>query len=518
VLYFSKIRIIVIVVLTIIFVYLAASNFFKFDDNLINKKINLGLDLQGGSYLLLEIDNKPVITQRLQNKLSSLRKYFKDENYKFRNLKIINNETISFELDKDFVEKFTSILENKESNINPYYQRFKTHEFDFNVENNLFNLQYSRYGLIEIKKTSLDQALEIVRRRIDEVGTNEPNILRRGSDRIIVELPGLDDPMRIKSLLGKTANLTFRFVVQNDEPSFGSEKLLFEDGSEEAIVSKRIIISGENLLDAKPKMDNQSNQTVVQFTLDRVGAKRFGKATISGVGKRLAIVLDGKIISAPIVRDAIVGGSGIISGDFTFQSATDLALLLRSGALPAPLNIIEERTVGPDLGQDSINSGILALVIGFFLVIFFMLFKYRIFGLIANIALITNLFLLVGILTLFEATLTLPGIAGIILTVGMAVDANVLIFERIKEEIKTEKNNILAFDSGYNRSKTAIIDANITTLISAIILFFLGSGPIKGFSITLGVGIFTTLFSVYFIARLLTSLYVTRNKNKESLI
>ena len=517
-LYFSKIRIIVIVVLTIIFVYLTASNFFKFDDNLINKKINLGLDLQGGSYLLLEIDNKPVITQRLQNKLSSLRKYFKDENYKFRNLKIINNETISFELDKDFVEKFTSILENKESNINPYYQRFKTHEFNFNVENNLFILQYSRYGLIEIKETSLDQALEIVRRRIDEVGTNEPNILRRGSDRIIVELPGLDDPMRIKSLLGKTANLTFRFVVQNDEPSFGSEKLLFEDGSEEAIVSKRIIISGENLLDAKPKMDNQSNQTVVQFTLDRVGAKRFGKATLSGVGKRLAIVLDGKIISAPIVRDAIVGGSGIITGDFTFQSATDLALLLRSGALPAPLNIIEERTVGPGLGQDSINSGILALVIGFFLVIFFMLFKYRIFGLIANIALITNLFLLVGILTLFEATLTLPGIAGIILTVGMAVDANVLIFERIKEEIKTEKNNILAFDSGYNRSKTAIIDANITTLISAIILFFLGSGPIKGFSITLGVGIFTTLFSVYFIARLLTSLYVTRNKNKESLI
>ena len=458
-LYFSKIRIIVIVVLTIIFVYLTASNFFKFDDNLINKKINLGLDLQGGSYLLLEIDNKPVITQRLQNKLSSLRKYFKDENYKFRNLKIINNETISFELDKDFVEKFASILENKESNINPYYQRFKTHEFNFNVENNLFNLQYSKYGLIEIKKTSLDQALEIVRRRIDEVGTNEPNILRRGSNRILVELPGLDDPMRIKSLLGKTANLTFRFVVQNDEPSFGSEKLLFEDGSEEAIVSKRIIISGENLLDAKPKMDNQSNQTVVQFTLDRVGAKRFAKATTSGVGKRLAIVLDGEIISAPVVRDAIVGGSGIISGDFTFQSATDLALLLRSGALPAPLNIIEERTVGPGLGQDSINSGILALVIGFFLVIFFMLFKYRIFGLIANIALITNLFLLVGILTLFEATLTLPGIAGIILTVGMAVDANVLIFERIKEEIKTEKNNILAFDSGYNRSKTAVIDA-----------------------------------------------------------
>ena len=229
-------------------------------------------------------------------------------------------------------------------------------------------------------------------------------------------------------------------------------------------------------------------------------------------------VLDGKIISAPVIQEAIVGGGGQISGGFTFQSATDLALLLRSGALPAPLNIIEERTVGPDLGQDSINAGIFALTIGFVLVIIFMFFKYKVFGIIANITLILNLFLLVGILTLFEATLTLPGIAGIILTVGMAVDANVLIFERIKEEIKSEKNQIIAFDSGYIRSKSAIIDANITTLIAAIILFFMGSGPIKGFSVTLGVGIFTTLFSVYFIARLLTSIYVVKNKNKENLI
>ena len=517
-LYFSKIKIISIIIFTVIFSYFTASNFFKFDDNFLKKKINLGLDLQGGSYLLLEIDNEPVITQKLQNKLSSLRKYFKKENIIFKNLKLINNELISFELNQEFVEKFSSLLEDKNSDINPYYQRFKTHEFDFNVKDNVFNLKYSKYGLIELKKTSINQALEIVRRRIDEVGTNEPNILRRGSDRILVELPGLDDPQRIKSLLGKTANLTFRFVIQNEEPSFGSEKLATEDGSEELIVSKRIIISGENLVDAIPRMDNQSNQTVVSFTLDRVGAKRFAKATMSGIGKRLAIVLDGKIVSAPVVRDAIVSGSGQISGNFTFQSATDLSLLLRSGALPAPLNIIEERTVGPDLGQDSIDAGILALIIGFFLVIFFMLFKYKVFGLIANVALIFNLFLLVGILTLFEATLTLPGIAGIILTVGMAVDANVLIFERIKEEIKIEKNNILAFDSGYNRSKTAVIDANVTTLISAIILFFLGSGPVKGFSVTLGVGIFTTLFSVYFIARLLTSLYVTRNKHKESII
>ena len=518
-LYFSKIKIISIIIVTTIFVYFTASNFFKFDNNFIEKKINLGLDLQGGSYLLLEIDNKPVITQRLQNKLTSLRKYFKKENINFKNLKIINNEKISFELNQEFVENFYLMLEDKHNvYLNPYYQRFNSHEFDFNVEDNVFTLKYSKYGLIELKESSLNQALEIVRKRIDEIGTNEPNILRRGSDRILVELPGLDDPERIKSLLGKTANLTFRFVVQNDEPSFGSEKMFSDDGLEELIVSKRIIISGENLVDANPRMDNQSNETVVSFTLDRVGAKRFGKATTSGIGKRLAIVLDGKVISAPIIRDAIVSGSGQISGNFTFQTATDLSLLLRSGALPAPLNIIEERTVGPGLGQDSIDAGIFALVIGFFLVIFFMLFKYKIFGLIANFALIINLFLLVGVLTLFEATLTLPGIAGIILTVGMAVDANVLIFERIKEEIKIEKNNILAFDGGYNLSKTAVIDANITTLISAIILFFLGSGPVKGFSVTLGVGIFTTLFSVYFIARLLTSLYVVKNKYKERLI
>jgi protein-export membrane protein SecD len=249
-----------------------------------------------------------------------------------------------------------------------------------------------------------------------------------------------------------------------------------------------------------------------------VGAKRFGKATSTGIGKQLAIVLDGKIISAPVIRDTIASGSGQISGGFTFQTATDLALLLRSGALPAPLDIIEERTVGPDLGQDSIDAGMIALTIGFLLVIIFMFVKYKIFGLITNVTLIINLFILLGILTLFEATLTLPGIAGIILTVGMAVDANVLIFERIKEELKDEKNNIIAFDSGYIKSRTAIIDANITTLLAAIILFFMGSGPIKGFSVTLGIGIFTTLFSVYFIARLFTSLYVAKNRNKEKLI
>ena len=516
-LYFSKLRILFVTLFSLLFILIASSNLFKFDDSFFNKKINLGLDLQGGSYLLLEIDNEPVIEQKLQNLTTTIRNYFKEKNIKINNIKI-DNQNIFFnvaDLDKQAV---LDVFQDENSDLNPYYPRFKSHQLD--IEDNGINLKvsFSRQGIINLKTSSQDQAIEIVRRRVDEVGTNEPNILKRGNDRILVELPGLDDPQRIKSLLGKTANLTFRFVTNDESDRFGVEKLKFEDGLEEATVSKRIIISGENLLDAQPKMDTQNNQTIVSFTLDRVGAKRFGKATSTGIGKQLAIVLDGKIISAPVVRDTIASGSGQISGGFTFQSATDLALLLRSGALPAPLEIIEERTVGPDLGQDSINAGMIALAIGFLLVIIFMFVKYKVFGLITNVTLIINLFLLIGILTLFEATLTLPGIAGIILTVGMAVDANVLIFERIKEELKDESNNILAFDGGYTKSRTAIIDANITTLLAAIILFFMGSGPVKGFAVTLGVGIFTTLFSVYFIARLFTSLYVTKNKNKEKLI
>ena len=516
-LYFSKLRIIFISLISLIFIFFSSSNLFNFSNEILNKKINLGLDLQGGSYLLLEIDNSPVIEQKLQNLSITIRNYFKEKNIRIRNIKL-SDQQLSFSVDDEFKQIILDEFSDEESEINPYYQRFKSHQLEIEEDNSALTVNFSRQGIIEIKTSSQDQALEIVRRRVDEIGTNEPNILKRGNDRILVELPGLDDPMRIKALLGKTANLTFRFVTNNDEDSFGAEKLMYEDNSEEAMVSKRIILSGDNLLDAQPRMDSENNETVVSFTLDRVGAKRFGKATSTGIGKQLAIVLDGKIISAPVIRDVIASGSGQISGGFTFQSATDLALLLRSGALPAPLSIIEERTVGPDLGQDSINAGIIALIIGFVLVILFIFVKYKIFGLITNVALIINLFLLVGVLTIFEATLTLPGIAGIILTVGMAVDANVLIFERIKEELKNEKNNLIAFDSGYTKSRTAILDANITTLLAAIILFFMGSGPIKGFSLTLGVGIFTTLFSVYFIARLLTVLYVSKNKEKGGLI
>ena len=516
-LYFSKLRIFSVIIFSLFLSYFALSNFFKSGDIFFKRSINLGLDLQGGSYLLLEVDNNPILNQKLQSKLLELKKVFKEKNFNYKNLYFDSNKIV-FNSDENF-EFIKEILQNKQSEINPYYQQFKTHQLDLMQDGNMYSLQFSDYGIVLIKNASLDQAIEIVRRRVDELGTNEPNITKRGNDRILVELPGLKDPERIKSLLGKTANLSFQFVSQKAEETFGTEKLNYDDNPErEENVSKRIIISGENLIDAKPSMNNQTNETVVVFNLDRVGAKKFGKATSNNVGRQLAIILDKKIISAPTISEAIVGGSGQITGNFTFQSATDLSLLLRSGALPAPLNIIEERTVGPDLGKDSIKAGVLSLIVGFILVVLFMFYKYRLFGLIANLALITNLFLLIGILTIFQATLTLPGIAGIILTVGMAVDANVLIFERIKEEMVNEKNTILAFDAGYTKSKTTILDANVTTLIAAVILFFMGSGPIKGFSITLGIGILTTLFSVYFIARLFTAYYVVKNKEKKILI
>ena len=516
-LYFSKTKLILIYSIIVIFILFSLLNLVDDKTNFpISKKINLGLDLQGGSYLLMEVDSRPIINHKLQEKILELRKYFKKNKVSYKKLKL-DAESISFTLEEDHKEKFLNFFTNKENSINSYLDRYRAYEMEHLVENNNVRIKFSKFGLIEVKNSALDQSLEIVRRRIDEIGTNDPTIIKRGNDRILIELPGINDPNRIKKLLGKTANLSFRFVAES-ENTFGSDLLLFENSEDELNVSKRIILSGDNLLSAKPNFDNRANQTVVSFTLDRAGARKFGRATADNVGKRLAIILDNKIISAPVINEAILSGSGQISGNFTFQSATDLALLLRSGALPAPLNIIEERSVGPDLGEDSIKAGTISLIIGFFLVIIFMVFKYRKLGLIADLALIINLLLLIGVLTILEATLTLPGIAGIILTVGMAVDANVLIFERIKEGMKYENSNIQAFDEGYKKAKSAVLDANITTLISAIILFLLGSGPVKGFAVTLGIGILTTLFSVYFFARHISSFYVMKNKDKGMLI
>ena len=437
-----------------------------------------------------------------------LKKFLNKNNLKYENFSI-DNKKIKFNLSD--IKKFEKIFFSKKNNLlNPFILEYNTHELKSEIINSEVSVSFSKYGLLIINNSALKQSIEIVRRRIDDVGTKEPTILQRGEKRILVELPGLKDPERIKNLLGKTAKLSFRLVT-NLSSEFGSDKLLSETG-EEIIVSKKIVMSGENLIDAQPRLDNQSNQPSVSFTLDRLGAQKFGKSTTRNVGKRLAIVLDNKVISAPSIREPITGGSGNISGNFSFQEATDLALLLRSGALPTPINIVEERTVGPDLGEDSIKSGVFSLFIGFILVVTYMIYKYRFFGIIANISLISNLVMLIGVLTLLEATLTLPGIAGIILTVGMAVDANVLIFERIKEELKTDKSIIHAFDIGYSKAKITVLDANITTLIAATILFVFGSGPIKGFAVTLGIGIITTLYSAYFIARHLTSWIVLKNK------
>ena len=513
-LYFSKLKIFTIYLIIFLLSFFSVVNFIDNKESyLLSKKVNLGLDLQGGSYLLLEVDSLPIVNQNIQSKLLSLRKYFKNNNIKYKNLKI-KNTSISFTLSKDSILKFENFFLNKDNLINTYLTQYKSYELNHVVTNNNIVIEYSKFGLIELKTSALEQSLEIVRRRVNEVGTNEPTIIKRGNDRILVELPGLEDPNRIKKLLGRTANLTFRFVSDN-ENSFGSEILSYENSDDELKVSKRVILSGDSLLNAKPDVNNQTNEPIVSFTLDRVGTKKFARATTKNVGKRLAIILDNQVISAPVIQEPITGGNGQISGDFTFQSSTDLALLLRSGALPAPLNVIEERTVGPDLGEDSIKAGAISLIIGFILVIFYMLYKYRFLGLIANLSLIINLILLLGILTILEATLTLPGIAGIILTVGMAVDANVLIFERIKEEARLEKSIIHAFDTGYKKAQSAVLDANITTLISALILFILGSGPIKGFAVTLGIGILTTLFTAYFFARHLCSVYAIKNKNRE---
>jgi len=518
VLNFSKIKIILIYLTFFLISAFCVLNFFQSEKYFFKKKINLGLDLQGGSYLLLEVDSSPLQKRHLQAKVIPLKKKLIENKINFKKFKI-NEKEINFEISQDDKKRFEEFFTNTKNNeINIFLNEYRSFELDFKFINNKVFINLSKNGIINLNTSAVDQSIEIVRRRIDETGTKEASILRRGSNRILVELPGVKDPERIKELLGKTAQLAFRMVT-SDKSDFGNDTFILKDTGEEIIVSKRVIISGENLIDAKPRFDNINQVPIVAFTLNRSGSLRFGEATTKNIGKRLAIILDNQAISAPVIQDSITGGQGTISGNFTFQTATDLALLLRSGALPAPLSIVEERTVGPDLGQDSIEAGVVSLFVGFILVILFMIFKYRLFGIIANVALISNLLMLLGFLTLLEATLTLPGIAGIILTVGMAVDANVLIFERIKEEIhKESSNNIQAFDLGFKRSIVTILDANITTLIASIILFVFGSGPVKGFAVTLSIGLVTTLFSAYFISRHLISIVVFRNREKNLLV
>ena len=514
-LYFSRFKVFSILLVFIFGIYFFIPNILPISNNILfsNKKVNLGLDLQGGSYLLLEIDSKPLIEQKLQSKSLELRRELREKKLIYTNFRSEKDSLLfNFKLDqRNTLEQFLN-----DKVINPIISS-TGREFSAIYQSDTVEITFTADLLNLIKKNALEQSIEIVRNRIDELGTKEPNIITRGLDRILVELPGLKDPGEIKKLLGKTAQLNFRFLsTSNIDSSLGVDILNSPKKDIQYKVEKRIIVSGENLIDAQPGFDQLTNASVVNFKLDNLGARKFAMASKDNIGRNLAIVLDNEVISAPVIRDAIITGNGQISGNFTAQEANELAILLRSGALPAPLSIIEERTVGPDLGKESVQSGIFSLVIGFLLVIMYMFYNYRIFGFFSNISLLLNLILIVSTLSILGSTLTLPGIAGIILTVGMAVDSNVLIYERIKEELKIEKNNLIAFDTAYKKVLTTILDSNITTLIAAIVLYFMGSGPVKGFAITLAIGIISTFFTTYVFGRFLVSIYI--KKNKEVLI
>ena len=512
-LHFSKLKISSIIIIILIGFIFFIPNFvdYKYFNKYTNK-FNLGLDLQGGSYLLLEINSKPLVQQKIQNKILEIKKELRKNKISYSSFNL-DNKIVSFNVKRNS-DKIFSILNKNKINYLPDGSK----EFIIEKKNTKIVIKFSDNFVNNIKKNALEQSLEIVRNRIDEIGTKEPTIIAQGKDRILVELPGLKDPSGIKSLLGKTAKLTFRFLVNNEKDEFGYELLNDKSNNEKKYrVEKKIIISGENLIDAQPGFDQTTNSSVVNFKLDTFGAKKFAFITKKNIGRFLAIIIDDEVVSAPVIRDAITTGNGQISGNFTVKEANDLAILLRSGALPAPINIIEERTVGPDLGKESIVKGFLSLMLGFILVIIYMVINYKILGIFANFSLCINLILLIAVLSIFEATLTLPGIAGIILTVGMAVDSNVLIYERIREEKKIEKNNMIVFDSAYKRALTTILDANITTFIAAVVLYSIGSGPIKGFSITLAIGIITSFFTTFIFGRLLVALYLKKNKERDKI-
>ena len=475
------------------------------------KKVVLGLDLQGGSYLLLEVNSKPLFKDKLETKSFELKKKLRSERINYNNF-IIKNSIISFEFNLENKDSILKVLNDNKINENIDETN---RELNYQLLNNQIKINLSESYQKRIKKNAMEQSLEIIRSRIDELGTREPTIIAQGEERILIELPGIKNPKRIKEIIGTTAKLTFRFIADNDAKKQSYEKLQSKNNLETYNVQKKLVLSGEHLTDAQPGFDNLNNSSVVNFKLDGFGAKKFAYATKNNIGKRLAIIIDDKVVSAPVVRDAITTGNGQISGSFSVEEANNLSIILRSGALPAPMSIIEERTVGPDLGQESIDKGVFSLIIGFILVILYIFYNYKIFGIFANISLFINLILLISILTIVEATLTLPGIAGIILTVGMAVDANVLIYERIKEELKIEDNILIAFDNGYKRVLTTLLDANITTLIAAFVLYFVGSGPIKGFAVTLAIGIITSLFTTFILGRLFVSVYIKSKKGQE---
>jgi preprotein translocase subunit SecD len=482
----------------------------------LQRRLVLGLDLQGGSHILLEVDSNAVRKERAETLRDDVRRVLREARVGYSNL-AIQNLTVQVRIREEAdVPEAVRRLRELSAPLGGFLSG--TGQRDIEVTDaggGLITLTVTPSGITQRIRQAVDQSIEIVRRRVDELGTVEPLIQRQGNDRILVQVPGLQDPSRLKALLGKTAKLTFRLVDLSMTPQQALEgrpppesELLYSRDKLPYVIERRVMVSGEDLVDAQTGFDPQTREPVVNFRFNNSGARRFALVTQENVGKPFAIVLDNEVVSAPVIRTAITGGSGQISGSFTVQSANDLAVLLRAGALPAPLTIIEERTVGPGLGQDSINAGILAAYFGTALVIVFMIVTYGLFGLFANLAVAVNVGMILGILSFLGATLTLPGIAGIVLTVGIAVDSNVLIYERIREELRSGRSAITAIDAGFSRALATILDSNITTFIAAAVLFFIGTGSVRGFAVTLGIGILTTLFTAFTLTRLIVSVWV----------
>jgi protein-export membrane protein SecD len=467
------------------------------------KQVTLGLDLQGGSHLLLEVDTGAVLRERLTNLVDDVR-------VALRNARILP-PVINAE--PDGVSFRIAQPAQVEAARNAVRELDRAAVLTVSADGQ-FALRFNQQELIEQRRRAVAQSLEIVRRRIDEMGTKEPTIVAQGQERILVQLPGEQEPERIKSILGKTAKLTFHLLDQSNSLADAmagrvppGSLLLPADRPQEGLppmylVQRRVSVAGERLTDAQAGTNPQTGEWVVNFRFDGVGARQFADITRENVGRPFAIVLDNKVISAPVIREPILAGSGQISGSFTVSTANDLSVLLRAGALPAPLNIIEERTVGPDLGSDSIRAGEIACVIGFVLIAVLMVAGYGLFGLFANLALMLNLLFTLSIMAVLDATLTLPGIAGMVLGLAMAVDANVLIYERMREEQGIGRSVFPAVDQAFQRAYTTILDSNLTTLIAGLMLYIFGTGPVRGFAVTLSIGIACSMFTAVTVTRL----------------
>jgi preprotein translocase subunit SecD len=485
------------------------------------RTIHLGLDLRGGSYLLLEVDMNAVIRERLDSLADAARTGLRRAGIvRFLVTPQPGQNRIAARIDEPDKQDAAAAALRELIAANSQGRGGRADLDLDSLPDGSFTVTLSPVALTERGNAAVQQSIEIVRRRIDETGVVDPQIARQGEARIVVQLPGIEDPGRIKELLGKTARMTFRMVAEDVNPRVavpppGVDFLADESipGSKIA-VRRRVDVDGANLTDARAGQNSQTGEWVVNFTFDSVGSRRFADISRASVGHRFAIVLDDKVISAPVIREAITGGRGQISGHFDAKSATDLAVLLRAGALPAPLTVVEERSVGPELGADAIRAGAISLAVGFLLVIVYMGVFYGLFGLFANVALVANLVLLIAVLSLFEATLTLPGMAGILLTLGMAVDANILINERIREEVRNGRSPLNAMETGYRRALATIIDSNATAFLAHVMLFFFGAGPVRGFAVTITVGIATSLFTAVMLARMLMVRWYAANRQQ----